>query len=138
MTTIATDGVSIAGDSLAVSGDLVSSKGIRKIWRFAGDLYGGSGLLNDIVTFQKWQNEGSEGEIELSESFGAIKVTKRGVYFFDNALHYHKANKLWATGSGREIALGAMYAGASAHTAVRIASRLNVGTGGPIRVLYLE
>lgn len=140
MTTIATDGVSIAGDSLATSGDLVAFRSVVKIWRFKDSLYGACGLSTDLLKFKEWQksDEDAEDTPTLSEGFSGIKLSRKGVWHFDNAFAPHKAPKLWATGSGRELALGALYAGATAHRAVSIAAKLNVNTGGPIRVLYLE
>lgn len=138
MTTIATDGNSIAADSLAVSGDLKNTAGFTKIWEFNGDYYGASGLLNDLVRFQEYQKDPESTDItRLSDVFFGLKLTKKGVYFFDNELFMHKGAKLSAVGSGREIALGAMHAGASPREAVKIACKLNAFSGGSVRVLYL-
>jgi len=44
----------------------------------------------------------------------------------------------FAIGSGSEFALGAMHAGATPLEAIRIASKLDIYTGGPLDVLWVE
>lgn len=97
MTTIATDGSSIAGDSLIVSGDLTSKASAVKIWRHNKDLYGCCGQLNDLSMYREWQNSGYDPDKtpELSESFSGLKVTPKGVYFFDETFQYHKGTRFW-------------------------------------------
>jgi hypothetical protein len=127
----------MAGDSLAVSGDLTAGALIKKVWRYNGNVYGMTGQLNDLEVIKQWQLGGCEGEPEFSDDFSAMMLTKKGIFFFDKTLQYHKGANLWALGNGRELALGAMYAGASPTQAVRIACKLNVNTGGPVRTLWL-
>ena len=137
MTTIATDGHSMAADSLATSGDLTIGLDVVKIFRYAGAIYGACGLLDDLVKFKRLLEDG-DVDIELSDVFSVIRLSDRGVHFTDKDLIWHKGAKLHAIGSGREIALGAMHAGATPTEALYIAKKLNINTGGKIRTLYLN
>jgi ATP-dependent HslUV protease subunit HslV len=58
----------------------------------------------------------------------------RVVWRYDNVWATHRA-PFFAYGSGAEIALGAMLAGASAEEAVRAAAQRNTSTGGDVTVL---
>jgi ATP-dependent protease HslVU (ClpYQ) peptidase subunit len=46
--------------------------------------------------------------------------------------------KFWAIGSGAPYALAAMYAGASATEAVKIAAKIDTSTGLPVKTLKVK
>jgi len=63
----------------------------------------------------------------------AVRARDGAIYTTSGGKSWSRLNsELWAIGSGCDYALGAMHAGASASDAVRIASALDVYTGGII------
>ena len=61
-----------------------------------------------------------------------ILVRGGNVYEMDGSPDREKVTRSWAWGSGRELALGALMAGADSATAAGIAAKLDVYCGGPI------
>lgn len=144
MTTIATDGRTMAGDGRACQGDEVASDGRRKLTRLddgsvvgmAGDSAGGELVLD-------WLKRGGKREDVPNVDPGDFEVVVLRLYP-DGRLRYLSAPFLvelevdapFAIGSGKKYARGAMLAGASPVEAVRIAALVDIGTGGD--VLELE
>ena len=73
--------------------------------------------------------------LDLEGEFEVILVDwLGGAWTVTKAMSPLEVDTLWATGSGGEIALGAMKAGATAEQAVVIASEVDLGTGKGIDV----
>lgn len=140
MTTIATDGKTIAADTLAV-GRWKDSKRVQKVHSINGCLVGGAGELVEILRFKDWFEAGcpEDNKPDLEDSFSALVLYPDGtakacyhkLYFYDVGLPY-------AIGSGAEYAMGAMVAGATPEEAVIVASMLDNNTNDDVIVMGFE
>jgi len=140
MTTIATDGRSMAGDGLATSQTVaITDRKMVKVWRLEdGRIVGCAGDRSDALAFRDWLN-GSERP-KIVKSFEALVLNMDGTaqYFCDPRLIGDIVELPTAIGSGMSFALAAMDAGASPDQAVRIAAERDPFTGGDITVIYRE
>jgi len=136
MTTVATDGYSIACDTQACWGDMRVSSSRNKIHKINGEYVGCAGGSEFIAGYLNYLK--GEGDMpETSDPYSFLFLTKGGVYLStDIRFPRLKVSKVMAIGSGREYALGAMLAGASPLAAVRIAKKLDTATGGSVKVFY--
>jgi len=136
MTTIATDGDTMAGDGMIASDGVVFHRGFVKVRQLPdGRIVGVCGSAYDIEPFSAWLVEGGD-KPELSDAFEALVLDPTGecrCYSGDCTSIVEELPT--ACGSGRQIALGAMEVGATPGEAVEIASRRSLGTGGKITVL---
>lgn len=162
MTTIAYDGHTIAADTLETFSNgercpypvekimrcsipgmlgqrLPQERSQRVIVGYSGSLVGARRLLQHYVTSQRvlgqpiHQPDGDNSNmivIHLDESNRAFLVSNAGGLV-------EITGKKMALGSGSDYALGAMYAGYSAHRAVEVAARLNVFTGDEVVSIVL-
>jgi ATP-dependent protease HslVU (ClpYQ) peptidase subunit len=140
MTTIATDGKTVAADTLMTSNirDCFDFIKVRKIGK---DIVACSGGADEIVAYFNWISGKSTVKpiIEESNKFHALHVNKDGV-FYTCAPNWSKFNVdvPYALGSGGSIALGAMLAGASPAEAIRIAMKKDLYTGGTVTELHVK
>lgn len=140
MTTIAyRDGV-LAADSL------ITENGSRwgaatKIVREGRILAGASGSTALCQRFLAWVSGGRSGECPAmkdgdEKATGVVFPGGRIVVEYDtNARPIRLSAPFYASGSGREFAVGAMATGADAESAVRIAAKYDLFTNGRIHVL---
>lgn len=145
MTTIATDGVTIAADTLAVDDSghktRIANK-VRLVERdgrvFAAAL---SGAVAPFEALIDWYAGGHEPERMPRAAFGynlALFEAGGRIVFFSKDTPYPEPYAFpFAMGSGRKYAYGAMAAGASPEEAVRVAMRYDASTGGDVEVLEL-
>ena len=136
------DGV-LAADQLVASEqyDLVTGLA-AKIFRSEDGkaLYGFSGKLSDGGRFKRWILD-IDTTPPTFEDFAAILISPDGKVSLASGKHpcfVEVAAPYFAIGSGRELALGAMWKGATAPEAVTCAIELNIACGGPVDVLSLE
>lgn len=135
MTTIATDGQSMAADGLVTSGGTIFGRNAVKVHKLKdGRIVGIAGCANYIKPFLAWLAEGGELD-DIGDDFEALVLNKDGTCFS----YDHKGRSLQeelptASGSGREIALGAMAVGASPEEAVKAACQRDTSTGGTVMV----
>lgn len=138
MTTLATDGKSLAGDGRCTAGDLIHSETVKKVHRLNdGRIVGCCGSLYNIEAFVEWMNGGTD-KPDLSDNFEALVIGPDGCVTYDEKLRTAFQSVPAATGSGAAVALGAMEAGAAPKRAVEIACKRDTGSGGEITVLHLE
>lgn len=139
MTTIATDGKSMAADGQTTRDDHIICVSTKKIRRLkSGKIVGCCGASGDEQLFIDWL-EGEEKKPKLQGGFGAIVLDPKAgprAYFFDCTSDKIEGN--YAIGSGAQFALAAMDCGRSPAEAVKIASARCVFTGGKITTLHLE
>jgi ATP-dependent protease HslVU (ClpYQ) peptidase subunit len=140
VTVIATDGRSMAGDSYTSCGEgqLLATR--RKVHRLKdGRIVGAAGPTTDCIRLLKWLDDGGE-KPTLGDCVSAVILNLDGtVDWVDNNFTVVSGNLIpYAIGSGGDIALGAMLAGASPEGAVRIAASRQLDCGGDITVLHLE
>lgn len=139
MTTIATDGHTMAGDGLVVSGSTVFGVNLQKVHRLKdGRLVGLCGSGYAQRPFMTWLEDGGD-KPKLAEGFEAIVLLPDGTCrSYDENCDWLPEEVPSACGSGRQIAIGAMEAGKTPLEAVEIAARRNTETGGTITVLHLS
>lgn len=140
MTTLAyRDGV-LAADSLATAGGIRDSEvlKVRKIGRLLTAGCGSGALCEKFVGWVQrgmpgnspWEGSGADGN-------SLLVAPDRSLVVFGVNGPWRVDRPFYALGSGGDIALGAMAAGASAEEAVEIAIRFDVYSGGPIRSIRL-
>ena len=135
MTTIATDGKTMAGDSLTSAKTERLAYG-PKIHRAAdGSVFGCSGITTKGVKFRRWMTEGGD-KPELGEDFCALSLSPDGkVFYWNDDLEPIEYLAPMAIGSGADYAIGAMLAGKTPAEAVAIAAMRDSATDGQITVL---
>lgn len=142
MTTIAfKDGI-MAADS-AITGDGVLWGYSDKIFKRTDSKFviGVSGPVENISRIQNWcdtqSSIGSLDSISLSDNVDLLIVdcNTQQLYLFQNGVVFGFNQPIMAIGTGREFALGAMAAGATAEQAVEIARYYDNNTSGPIKTL---
>jgi len=141
MTTIAyKDGV-LAADTLCVNGHIRSGFATKIVRGPRGELAGSAGSAGFNRAFNAWVTAGMEGEPPKAAETDDIR--DYGFVVLPNGeIEQHEpegVNRLradiFAVGSGRNVAQGAMKAGATAEEAVRIAIDLDCYSGGEVTVL---
>lgn len=139
MTTIATDGRSMAGDGLCTGNGLVHGMAVRKVARLAdGRIVGVAGTPYAIPVFLKWIEKGGD-KPKLPDCFEALVLHPDGSCLtYNDDCHSFAQEVPAVTGSGGPLALGAMLAGASPARAVEVAAMRDTCTGGTIIALELE
>lgn len=140
MTTIAyRDGV-LAADSLVTLGGTKVHGSYQKIRRIGDYLIGTAGSVAACQAFVEWLKSGDDAHAPPKGEYGALIVDPRGrVREIENGsvLPAPRGAKFFALGSGGPFALAAMYAGASATEAVKIAAKIDTNTGLPVKTLKL-
>lgn len=139
MTTIATDGKSMAGDGLCTGNGMIHSMSTRKVhWTEDGCIVGISGSSYAVETFLAW-NPKEDVLCDVPEDFEALVLHPDGTCRSYNNKGMGMDQELPAvSGSGGAIALGAMLAGATPEEAVRIACQRDICTGGIVTVEHLK
>lgn len=143
MTTVVyRDGV-LAADSLVTLGETKAHGNMRKISRIHDHLVGIAGGVADCDEFIQWCKAGGAetGTEPPKGQYGAIVVQPNGkVLEFEcgRCLPRMSKTKFYAIGSGAPYALAAMYAGASAVEAVKIAAKIDTNTGLPVKSLKIK
>lgn len=144
MTTIAWDGKTLAADRKVTYGN-VSDGAVTKIVKRKKDgaLCGCSGNTAEAAAFKRWFLKGGKGDypgkltVEGSVTHAFILYSPEKLVCYTGNGWYEKDAVIWAEGSGWELALGAMAAGATATEAVHIASRFDSNTGSDVDTLEL-
>lgn len=129
----------MASDSM-LSGDCGPSYSAVKIYRLKDALLGVAGVFASCVEFVNWLKAGGDRE-KLPEMEGvcALKLTPKGIWFYDEcATPYAVRDKFAALGSGEQAALAALHLGLSPKDAVKVAAKVDCGTGGRIVVKPLK
>lgn len=144
MTTIAyRDGVLAADTIMCMGGTLIGST-VKIARRMDGAMAGSAGGATYNAAFSLWFLDGEIGPPPKAEqddhSFdrGVIFRADGTLEVFEPRGRFSATAPYFAFGSGKELALGAMFAGADAVTAVRAAIAHDPHTGGDITVLKRE
>jgi 20S proteasome alpha/beta subunit len=141
MTTIATDGITLATDTRMVSG-YINQGHAEKVVQFVDEdgetiTLAGAGEYGKVRKFFDWVVEGCD-PAEYSDADGEysnfLMISKGKLYSFEGHHVPFEAPYPVAIGSGSHFALGAMLHGASPEEAVKIAMQLDVNTGGDVIV----
>lgn len=148
MTTVACKWTSagwvVAADTY-VYGYIAVMAGMRKITKTpGGNLVGVSGDAGFAAKFLAWARGGFEGawvdgnETDDTVDAAFVTYTVAGspiVRIFEGKSVFDMHTSLYAIGSGRPLALGAMAAGASVERAVEIACQYDPMSGGEVQTL---
>lgn len=147
MTTVATDGHSMAADSRAT--DATSMCSVTKLRRidgwlvgFAGGVADGAALLrrlgragvDPVSALKDWCADGALDDAQAA----LLLCSPRGrIYLYEGGASepWRVQDRVAAIGSGGPVALGAMLAGVEPGEAVRIAAKVDPSTGGRVRVI---
>jgi len=139
MTTIAWDGKTLAVDSSASRADTLMSIKTKKLFlnigRFKAIAF--CGTMHDAAPVLDWIDAGEKDEIPKNDGeFILVCVDQKGACYTihdGGTANFIKHNEPLAHGSGQLIALGALYAGATAVEALKIACKRDIYTGGRVR-----
>lgn len=144
MTTIAYDGYVLAADTMSQS-SFIDQVPFRKIRTFSDCWIAGAGTVGAILQWVDWYRSGADKDdypyerLNGEDSLGGIFVVSRktGKLEVWGPSHPYACVEasygVNALGSGEHFAMGAMLAGANAIEAVKVASKLDPGTGGKVR-----
>ena len=140
MTTIAYDGITIAGDGRGITGETITYRKAKKIVVRRGIIYAFSGTWCLQQPVIEWCESGCDPEKipKLPDShWSLLVIDQAGCKKLSTEMaHYSEWCELpVAIGSGRPEAMAAMMAGACSRRAVEIAGQLDGGTGGEIQVV---
>lgn len=140
MTTIATDGKTMAGDGLTVNGrDIVVGTSRQKVFRLDnGGIYGACGNAREVIDLMEWLNGRREKEPDLKDISALVIRPDGSLVIYNDSVTCISAEAPTAIGTGSQVAMGAMAAGASPVEAVRLACERDVFSGGEITVLELH
>lgn len=145
MTTIAWDGRYVAADSLMISGSYKHPMPYQKLRLGNGVVYGLTGFAAWFDAWIKWYEAGADPaatpacNLSGDNAGSFIVFAKDNVKFYTREMPYPlKLEAPDAWGSGAEYAIGAMMAGAKADEAIRIAIKVDHGTGGEAQVIDLH
>lgn len=138
MTTIATDGKTMAGDGLINGDGVVHGRSFPKVRALEGGvIIGLCGCICDVEPFLAWMDGGPKPRLE--KGFQALLLSPGGpprLYYGD--LKSEPVELPYAIGSGGHFALAAMDFGKTPEEAVRYAATRDIHTGGTITVLELH
>jgi hypothetical protein len=142
MTTIAyKDGVLAADRRVTKAGSIVQCK-YRKAYKSAsGWLYGAAGTITDIERFWLWVEADDHKRSPPKGDYEGLLVspTGRSLWVVEGGGMWPlRGAKFAALGSGCDVALGALHAGADAVQSVKIAQLVNSGTGGGVDYVTLN
>lgn len=144
MTTIAYDGKTISADSRITSGNEIITDNQQKIFKLKKNsknyiAFAISGEIRFARVFEKWIK--SNGEFTLSmENTCIVAITNKGKAhkYYDDDNYESSMSECVCVGSGRDYAITALRLGKTPKVAVKIASELDVFTGGKITSLNIK
>lgn len=138
MTTIATDGKSMAGDGQAEACHTIITHSRQKVRRLSdGSLFGMAGKGGNADPLAEWLIEGGR-KPKMIGTLSALRLLPDGrLFYLSESLDPTEITAPSAVGSGMDFAIGALEAGANLKTAIEIACRRDPGSGGKITVLSL-
>ncbi len=136
MTTIAFNEEVMVSDSQMTTGNHIEPEPMKKIYRAAGYLCGYCGVSDMAEQVFDWLDSGGDvAKAPTSKDYYEVVRHNGGKKFeiyFNKGNGWLKKSCPGAIGSGEYYALAAMMAGATPKEAVKIASKLDVATGGKI------
>lgn len=100
-----------------------------------GSIFGAAGRNSDRQAVVEWLIDGGKGKRpRLGDAFAGLRLMPGGeVLYYDEDLRGTQVDLPAAVGSGGELAVGAMLAGASPKKAVEIAAQRDTTSGGRVR-----
>lgn len=143
MTVIAYDGLALAADKQATSGDTRST--VTKIFRHDGHLLGVTGNLSIGMEMVEWFRAGavakdypaSNRDEHKGSSLVVVRPDGAVLKYESSPVPFEVEGGFCAFGCGDQSALVAMSLGCTAREAVEVVSRFSTGCGGGVDVLCL-
>lgn len=136
MTTIASDGRSIAADRLITSSEQLLGETTKVYTAKDGSFFASAGNASDCDCYEAWKKGTLKERPDIEcDSFEAMILRKNKVYLVDKNLIEIEVFTPQAIGSGGNLALGAMLAGATPQEAIEFAAERDLFTGGGVDVL---
>lgn len=144
MTTICTDGRTVAADGKSCLGDRPVSLRTQKIVVSNGTLYALSGpecMIRPIIEW--WERGHDHATVPVAKDEGCawtlMVIDPGGTVIMTSRCQFPSPipSGVFAIGSGADYAMGAMLAGKSPREAIAIASRCDVWTGGDIQEVVI-
>lgn len=132
MTTIAYDGITLAGDTQTS----MFRDSYPKLQRLSdGRLYGACGEVQDMVAVQHWLERGGDRP-KCEDGYACIVIDQGKCLHYEHKLIAMPVGGLcFSVGSGRDYAMAAMHLGMSAAEAVRVAHVFDISTGSEVMEL---
>jgi 20S proteasome alpha/beta subunit len=139
MTTICTDGETIAADMLVTEGILRHGTFSKLARANDGSVIGVTGSPFDLSSFVEWYNGDREKPWSDADTSEFLVLSPCGVIRCFNYLgRSYIATAPQAIGSGAAVAYGALAMGASPKQAVEVASKYDTGTGGGVESMSCD
>lgn len=134
----------MCSDSLITQGDLKLGE-VRKIFDLGDYVVGIAGTYQHAMAFVGWFSEGRpekrpdfDGEKPNFDALVYDRVRNCTLYYSDGFLGDLIVSDCYAIGSGTDLAIGAMEAGATAQEAVRLTIKRSSNCGGKICKIKLK
>ena len=145
MTTIAIDALgNIAADGRRTAGNEIIRYDAEKIKVSHGRIYALTGCCSLLDALISWHHAGADAsKMPTYKGDGGwylIVFQADGMYTYSNDVPYSMGDEIkapMAFGSGQNWAMGAMLAGKSAKEAVEIACKVDIYSGGQIKVMNI-
>ncbi|MCA1379422.1 hypothetical protein I6F34_01130 [Bradyrhizobium sp. BRP05] len=120
-----------------IQGTAIIGNIAKIVRRDDGAMAGGAGDAAWVQAFHRWFLDGEQGDPPIVEdnSKGVIVQKRRPIEYFEQNGTLEYRAPYFAFGSGKEFALGALFAGATAEQAVRAAMQFDPNTGGRVMLL---
>jgi ATP-dependent protease HslVU (ClpYQ) peptidase subunit len=142
ITIIAWDGDSLAADKQCTSNGL--RRTVTKVFEYQGKGIGIAGYISQGLALLEWYKKGCNPndypEFQKGEDDAILVVADRNsviTYGYTHCPIVYE-DSIFATGSGRDYALAAMYLGKSAREAVLVASHFEEGCGMGVDEIIFE
>lgn len=140
MTTIVTDGTTIAADSLTTFGHERGHRAMEKVQVAKGKIYASSGLGAMLPVLIAWHQAGADPEkvprVAADEHWSLLVIEPAGMFLYTIKCPYAlQVDPPFGLGMGADYAMGAMAWGASPREAVGVACRFSTTSGGPVQVV---
>lgn len=142
MTTVAFKAGSLAADTATSSQNNIIRQDVPKIAAHHDCLAGACGSAVYCAAFLRWFMASEFGEppkaTQTDGDSGMIVRPDGKLHLYEDGGWFPSDPPYYAMGSGRDYALGAMFAGADAETAVLAGCEHDPHSGGGVTVLKLE
>lgn len=129
MTTVIATREGILSDTLC---SYVVPFAVTKIARIGNSVFGGAGDMDDLAIFFEWLRNGQPPDERpvFEEPLDILEVASDGIYLWGKKFVRLKIHQpVYCVGSGAHYAMGALAQGATPKQALKIASKLDSGTG---------
>lgn len=143
MTTIATDGVTIAADGRACAGGIIVSERTKKIVVSEGVIFALTGTEALFPALVDWIKKGADPAAvpkahDPALTWALTVISVAGAFRYTHSMpHPDTIDYPFADGTGHEMAAVLMDAGKSPCEAVRLTCKRDIHSGGEIQVVNI-